>query len=43
MAYDAHGWFWGPRRVRVAGTFRQADALSCDDVSLFDNVMVIVR
>lgn len=27
----------------VAGTLREARALSCDDQSLFDNVMVIIR
>lgn len=27
----------------VAGTLREAWALSCDDESLFDNVMVIIR
>lgn len=27
----------------MAGTLREAWALSCDDESLFDNVMVIIR
>lgn len=27
----------------MAGTLREAQALSCDDESLFDNVMVIIR
>lgn len=27
----------------MAGTLREARALSCDDESLFDNVMVIIR
>ncbi|GHB27201.1 hypothetical protein EES45_16050 [Streptomyces sp. ADI97-07] len=27
----------------LAGTLREAWALSCDDESLFDNVMVIIR